>query len=1008
MIAGGKARWQQAAALISLGAGGAITGFQFVPGVTVDPAAPPITQIRLLALRQAAQAQPAGTQDAKLRSAIVNVATYYLRLAATRSPAEMEALIWQRDSLDEADHGQSCAAFASLTLELAAQVVGQQSWVTGGDSYPWPLHDWADVRVDPNPGSLQIVSILQDAQAHGRWHPLGDGYQPEPGDWVMFDNHVEVVTSYARGVLDTIGGDSLPNFSVNAHQFSGSLADDGVAGFVDNGHLASAPEPAAASPAPGSAAAGSAAPGSAAPGSAAPGSAAAGSPGAGSPAAASPPAAGQAAIPGQPPGLAGPKPGGSAAPSGKTAAPNATPAAGASASPAAAPSASDADVPGLAAQAPAGTTVPAAAPKAAASASPAPARPSAQAAVPGLAPPAPGEPQASAGPAASPGPAAAPAASAAVPGLSAGASSAPAASPSATIPGLPSTARATGAAPASPGGTGPAAPAAAPYGRSQSAAPAVTVPETPAQQAFIASVVPGAVAAQRRYGVPAAVTIAQAIDESGWGQSVLAVKDHNLFGIKGIGPAGSDYQPTQEYVNGQPVSTTAGFRVYRNVAESIDDHGRLLATSGYYSKAMSYRSNPNAFAASLTGVYATDPDYGAKIISLMSQYDLYRYDAMAPTGPAANAASQAAPAAGPAARASAGTGAGTSAGAGGGSAIPGLPSTGASVPGLGAAPSSAPGPAASPSPAASPAPGASTPAATPPAPSASPGTAPPGTGPPGTAAPSSPAPSAPASAPASAASPAPATTAARGDRMPDALTVQTTALRRMPGQAARSPARSRADIRSEGTAAMLAAAAIGRPRRAAGARSRGGAYRHQMPVSVTTAFLTTAQLPLMREAPLYRDVAGQAGIRWELLAACDWMQCKARPRYSPVHGERLGTVNGDGRVYRTRSEALEQCADDLAELAWAVYRIDLTAPGGLSVLDLANVFAAFRWGGLLRLHHTSAMEFPYSVAGLTEHHLSMRWPGIDEPNTPDKPGTRFRMPFGAVPVVLSLDYPATA
>ena len=46
---------------------------------------------------------------------------------------------------------------------------------------------------------------------------------------------------------------------------------------------------------------------------------------------------------------------------------------------------------------------------------------------------------------------------------------------------------------------------------------------------------PGAIAAQQRYGIPAAVTIAQAIDESGWGQSVLATADHNLFGIKGAG-----------------------------------------------------------------------------------------------------------------------------------------------------------------------------------------------------------------------------------------------------------------------------------------------------------------------------------------------------------------------------------------------------------------------------------------------------------------------------------------
>jgi hypothetical protein len=88
-----------------------------------------------------------------------------------------------------------------------------------------------------------------------------------------------------------------------------------------------------------------------------------------------------------------------------------------------------------------------------------------------------------------------------------------------------------------------------------------------------------------------------------------------------------------------------------------------------------------------------------------------------------------------------------------------------------------------------------------------------------------------------------------------------------------------------------------------------------------------------------------------------------------------------------------------------VYRIDLTDPGPLPVRHLADAFAAFRWGGLLRLHRTSSMEFPYSVAGLTAQHMNMRWPRIKEPDAPDRPGGRFRRPFGAVPVLLSLDYP---
>ena len=169
--------------------------------------------------------------------------------------------------------------------------------------------------------------------------------------------------------------------------------------------------------------------------------------------------------------------------------------------------------------------------------------------------------------------------------------------------------------------------ASTPYQRHQPTQMTAPVQGTISQQAFIDEIAPGAIATQQKYGVPAAVTIAQAIDESGWGQSQLATQDNNLFGIKGAGPAGSNSKPTQEYENGQWVTINAGFRVYNNVAQSIDDHGALLATSGYYTRAMADRSNPDAFANALTGVYATNPNYGSDLIQLMQQYNLYRYDA---------------------------------------------------------------------------------------------------------------------------------------------------------------------------------------------------------------------------------------------------------------------------------------------------------------------------------------------------------------------------------------------
>src|ERR1700751_5931788 len=137
-----KPWWQQATALVTVSTGGVITGFNFVPGAAATMTSPTSVPLHLLALEQAAQPGTPGdvavgggsgpvTSDAQLRSAIVNVASYYLRLAATKTPAQMEALIWDNTSTNGTDHGQSCAAFASLTLELPAQTVGLQSWARG-------------------------------------------------------------------------------------------------------------------------------------------------------------------------------------------------------------------------------------------------------------------------------------------------------------------------------------------------------------------------------------------------------------------------------------------------------------------------------------------------------------------------------------------------------------------------------------------------------------------------------------------------------------------------------------------------------------------------------------------------------------------------------------------------------------------------------------------------------------------------------------------------------------
>jgi flagellum-specific peptidoglycan hydrolase FlgJ len=934
MITAGKPRWQQLTALVSLSAGGVITGFSFVPGAPNDLAAPAAVPVHLLALKQSAQQSPA--DDATLRSAIVNVAQYYQRMARHRTPAEMRAIIWQNDSMDGADHGASCAAFASLTLELAAQVVGKHSWATGGTSYPWPLYKWADVRVDRNPASPGIISIRQDAEAHQRWRPLADGYEPLPGDWVMFHGHIEVVTSYAGGVLHTIGGDSLPDFSVNAHEYRGPLAAQGIVGFVDNGDLSGATSRAPAggdSAAPGRQQGGRehvshgdqarpgdhAARGDGARGDAA--SAMAAIPGASPAHAADPPPArqpGDAAIPGPAFGARGDR---------QAVRHPHEPGRGRSArrnqhlDRVRASRAAHRDMP----EAPHGGRRAAAETTAGGGAA------DGTAAIPGV-PPKPRR-------------------------LS---------PPSAAVGTSPhhkhNPAPATGPADAAPATAAPADPApanAAPTDPAPaSAAPANAAPlqVSAAERAFIGRVAPGAMAAQRKYGVPASVTIAQAINESGWGRSALAAKDHNLFGIKGTGPSGSDAAPTYEYQNGRPQPRTASFRVYRNTAESIDDHGKLLATSGYYRQSMADRHDPDAFAASLTGVYATDPEYGAKLIHLMRRFDLYRYD-----NPSSAAAHPGGPSGATAAPPAARTGA---------RATPPAAPTGAT-----ATPPAAPaGPAAVP-------PGAPAAAVSPGQPQAAPA-------PPARTARPRPSPSATPGPDSESPAPRPQESAPRGHGTPQP-----------PDPAPSTQAASYQRMHAPGQPAPKIASRTARPRKIR--------YQQGIPPSVRHAFVSVARAPLLRAEPLYQDVASHSGIRWELLAACDWMQCEAQKRYSPVHGEKLGTVNPDGTIYRTKSAALDRCADDLVELAHAVYRIDLTAPGCLSVRDLANAFAAFRWGGLLRLHHTSAMEFPYSVAGLTDEHQNMRWPNIADRNAPDRPGARFRMPFGAVPIVLFLKYPAT-
>ena len=149
--------------------------------------------------------------------------------------------------------------------------------------------------------------------------------------------------------------------------------------------------------------------------------------------------------------------------------------------------------------------------------------------------------------------------------------------------------------------------------------------------AFIAAAVPGARAGMARYRVPASVTIAQAILESGAGASTLFRMDHNVFGMKCFGNPGQVAIGCRSYgtFECEPgcANTHASFRAYTDIADSFVDHGQMLATLARYKPCFAYTHDPDRFAQALQNAgYATDPHYARSLIRLMQQYNLYRYD----------------------------------------------------------------------------------------------------------------------------------------------------------------------------------------------------------------------------------------------------------------------------------------------------------------------------------------------------------------------------------------------
>ncbi|MFR0581145.1 LysM peptidoglycan-binding domain-containing protein [Limosilactobacillus mucosae] len=151
-------------------------------------------------------------------------------------------------------------------------------------------------------------------------------------------------------------------------------------------------------------------------------------------------------------------------------------------------------------------------------------------------------------------------------------------------------------------------------------------------QNFIKSVAQGAINGWTKYGVLPSVTVAQAILESGWGQSGLSTSAHNLFGIKGSYNGQYVTMQTREVYNGQSYYIYDNFRKYANNSESVEDHGNFLYSNSRYANLLGDQSYTSVARKLQADGYATDPSYASSLIKLVEMYNLTQLDNIAFSG----------------------------------------------------------------------------------------------------------------------------------------------------------------------------------------------------------------------------------------------------------------------------------------------------------------------------------------------------------------------------------------
>jgi flagellum-specific peptidoglycan hydrolase FlgJ len=125
------------------------------------------------------------------------------------------------------------------------------------------------------------------------------------------------------------------------------------------------------------------------------------------------------------------------------------------------------------------------------------------------------------------------------------------------------------------------------------------------------------------YGIPASITLAQGILESGSGRGRLAVEANNHFGIK-------CHNWTGEKIYHDDDERQECFRKYASAESSFKDHSEFLAHRKRYAKLFELKkSDYKNWAKELRKAgYATDRKYPEKLIGLIERYELYQYDKM--------------------------------------------------------------------------------------------------------------------------------------------------------------------------------------------------------------------------------------------------------------------------------------------------------------------------------------------------------------------------------------------